>query len=150
MSDQLSDGRRFRTLNVVDDFTRESLAIHVGPSLPGSVVTAVLDQIASQRGYPRSVLSDNGPEFTGRAMDQWAYTNGVALEFIAPGKPMQNGHNESFNGKFRDECLNQHWFTTLREARRIIEAWRNDYNDVRPHSSLGNKPPAEFARELAA
>lgn len=150
MCDPLVDGRRFRTFNVIDDFSRESITIEVGTSLTGSNVTRALDLVAEQRGYPRSIVSDNGPEFTGRALDAWAYQHALSLDFIEPGKPMQNGFAESFNGKFRDECLNQHWFMNLREARREIEAWRKDYNEIRPHSSLGNKPPAEFARGLTA
>lgn len=146
MWDQLADGRSFRTLNIVDDFTRESLAIEVDVSLPGLRVTRVLDQLAEMRGLPKSIVMDNGPEFTGRELDAWAYRHGVALAFIAPGKPSQNGYAESFNGKFRDECLNQHWFISLNDARRKIEDWRQDYNHIRPHSSLGNNPPVEFAR----
>jgi putative transposase len=146
MWDQLADGRSFRTLNIVDNFTRESLAIEVDVSLPGLRVTRVLDQLAEMRGLPKSIVMDNGPEFTGRELDAWAYRHGVALAFITPGKPTQNGYAESFNGKFRDECLNQHWFISLNDARRKIEDWRQDYNHVRPHSSLGNSPPVEFAR----
>lgn len=148
MWDQLADGRSFRTLNVVDDCTRESLAIEVDVSLPGLRVTRVLDHLMETRGVPKSIVMDNGPEFTGRALDAWAYHRGVALAFIAPGKPSQNGFAESFNGKFRDECLNQHWFVSMSDARRKIEEWRQDYNHVRPHSSLGNRSPAEFARTL--
>ena len=146
MWDQLADGRSFRTLNIVDDFTRESLAIEVDVSLPGLRVTRVLDQLAETRGLPKSIVMDNGPEFSGRALDAWAYSRGVDLAFIAPGKPTQNGYAESFNGKFRDECLNQHWFISMNDARRKIEDWRQDYNHVRPHSSLGDRPPVEFAR----
>lgn len=144
--DQLADGRSFRTLNIVDDFTRESLAIEVDVSLPGQRVTRVLDHLAETRGLPKSITVDNGPEFTGRAMDAWAYQRGVTLAFITPGKPTQNAYAESFNGKFRDECLNQHWFINLKDARKKIENWRQDYNHVRPHSSLGNRPPVEFVR----
>ena len=146
MWDQLADGRSFRTLNIVDNFTRESLAIEVDVSLPGLRVTHVLDQLAETRGLPKSIVMDNGPEFSGRALDAWAYSRGVDLAFIAPGKPTQNGYAESFNGKFRDECLNQHWFISMNDARRKIEDWRQDYNHVRPHSSLGDRPPVEFAR----
>ncbi len=149
VSDQLSDGRRFRTLNIIDDFSRECLDIRVGASLPGSAVVEALELIASRRGYPKRIVNDNGPEFTSRALDSWASSHGVTLDFIEPGKPTQNAFAESFNGKFRDECLNQHWFVNLQQARRDIENWRNDYNHVRPHSSLGNKAPVEFAR-LAA
>lgn len=146
--DQLADGRSFRTLNIVDDFSRESLAIEVDASLPGLRVTRVLERLAETRGAPRAIVIDNGPEFTGRALDAWAYRHGVMLAFIQPGKPTQNAFAESFNGKFRDECLNQHWFIDIADARRRIEAWRLDYNEVRPHSSLGNKSPAEFVREF--
>lgn len=144
--DQLADGRSFRTLNIVDDFTRESLAIEVDVSLPGQRVARVLDRLAEVHGLPKSITVDNGPEFTGRAMDAWAYQNKVTLAFITPGKPTQNAYAESFNGKFRDECLNQHWFINLRDAREKIEIWRQDYNHVRPHSSLGDIPPVEFVR----
>lgn len=146
MCDQFADGRRFRTFNLVDDFSRESLAIEVGTSLPGAVVVRVLDRVAAVRGYPDAVVMDNGPEFTGRALDQWAYDHGVRLEFIQPGKPMQNAFAESFNGTFRHDCLSQHWFLNLRDARYEIERWRQDYNWVRPHSSLGDLAPAEYAR----
>jgi putative transposase len=146
MSDTLADGRGFRTLNVVDDATRECLAIEVDTSLPGARVGRVLDRIASQRGLPQRIVLDNGPECTSKALDLWAYDNRVELAFIRPGKPIENAFVESFNGRFRDECLNLHWFTTLADARRHIEAWRLDYNHVRPHSSLGYLPPAAFAR----
>jgi len=146
MCDQLADGRRIRTLNVVDTFTREALAIEVDTSLPGLRVTRVLDVIAERRHYPQQIVIDNGPEFTGRALDAWAYQHGVTLAFIQPGKPSQNAHVESFNGKFRDECLNAHWFLSMAHARQTIEHWRNDYNTVRPHSALGGQAPAEFAR----
>jgi putative transposase len=145
MSDQLADGRRFRTLNIGDDFTRESLAIEVGTSLPGSVVVRTLERIAQVRGRPATIVIDNGPEFTGRALDAWAYEHRIRLNSIQPGKPTQNAFIESFNGKFRDECLDQHWFLNLREARREIETWRHDYNWVRPHSAVGNLAPAAYA-----
>lgn len=138
-------GRRFRTLNIVDDFTREALAMVVDTSISGHRVARVLEQLVQQRGAPNAVVSDNGPEFTGRALDAWAYARGIQLRFIEPGKPVQNAFVESFNGKFRDECLNQHWFISLADARTTIEAWRRDYNQVRPHSSLENLTPAEFA-----
>lgn len=147
-SDQLADGRSFRTLNVVDDFTRESLAIEADTSLPGLRVARVLDRIADERGLPKAIVIDNGPEFSGRALDAWAYERKVTLSFIQPGKPTQNAFAESFNGKFRDECLNQHWFLSMQDARRKIESWRVDYNQVRPHSSLGDRPPAEFVRDF--
>ena len=149
MSDTLATGRVFRTLNIVDDFTRECLAIEVDTSLPGLRVVRVLERLAAERGLPGRLVVDNGPEFACRVMDQWVYDHGVELHFIAPGRPMQNAFVESFNGKFRDECLNQHWFTSLGDARRTIEEWRIDYNDVRPHGSLGRIPPATFAARFA-
>jgi putative transposase len=110
----------------------------------------MLDGVAQERGYPGAMQVNNGPEFISRAVDQWAYAHGVALHFIDPGKPVQNAFIESFNGKFRDECLNQNWFVSLDDARRIIETWRVDYNSVRPHSSLGYRKPEEFAASAAA
>jgi putative transposase len=150
ISDSLAWGRRIRCLTVVDCFTRESPAIEVDTSLPGARVVRVLEQVATERGLPETILMDNGPELTGRALDQWAYEHGVKLRFIEPGKPVQNAFIESFNGRFRDECLNQHWFTSLGEARRIIEAWRLDYNQARPHSALGNLTPDQFAQDARA
>lgn len=135
-------------MNIVDDFTRESLAIEVDVSLSGQRVTRVLDQLVQTRGLPQSIVVDNGPEFTGRALDSWSYQHRVHLALIAPGKPSQNGYAESFNGKFRDEFLNQHWFLNLQDAQRKIEWWRQDYNQVRPHSSLGYITPHEYARTL--
>ena len=145
VSDQLADGRRIRLLTVVDDYSRECLAVEVDSSLTGQRVTRVLEKLGSQRGLPEGLRTDNGPEFSGVKLDRWAYERGVALQFIEPGKPMQNGYVESFNGKLRDECLNEHWFAGLEEARRIVEAWRCDYNQQRPHSALGNRTPQEFA-----
>jgi putative transposase len=150
MSDAFSDGRKFRVLNVIDEFSRECLAIEVGASLPGIVVTRVLDRIAATRGYPAVIVTDNGPEFRGREMDAWACRKGVRLHFIDPGKPMQNGFVESFNDKFRYSCLNAEYFVGLEDARRRIEAWRRDYNEERPHRSIGRIPPAEYARRAAA
>jgi putative transposase len=146
VSDQLANGRRFRLLTVVDDFTRECLAIEVDTSLSGQRVARVLDQIGQRRGLPERVVTDNGPEFTSQALDRWAYQRGVKQQFIEPGKPVQNAYIESFNGKVRDECLNEHWFTLLAEARVLIEQWRVDYNEQRPHSALGNRTPLEFAQ----
>ena len=147
MGDTLASGRSFRVLNVVDDASRECPASEVDLSLPGARVTRVLDRLVAERGKPQRIVVDNGPEFTSRALDQWAYDNGVELVFIRPGKPVENCFVESFNGKMRDECLNAHWFATLAEARRLIEHWRLDYNHVRPHSSLGGLPPAQFRGE---
>lgn len=146
--DVTAHGRKIRSLNVVDDCTRECLWIEVDTSLGGERVTRVLSCLVDLRGKPDRLVMDNGPEFTGHRLDQWAYENGVTLEFIEPGKPQQNGYVESFNGKFRDECLNEHWFADVSEARDIIEHWRVDYNEVRPHSSLQNMTPAEFAARL--
>ena len=143
--DLLATGQRFRTLNVVDDFSRECPAIEVDTSLPGTRVVRVLDRLAETRGLPGAIVLDNGPEMTGKALDEWAWRNGVRLHFIEPGKPVQNAFVESFNGKFRDECLNENWFLDLADARRIIEAWRIDYNTNRPHSALGYASPEEFA-----
>jgi putative transposase len=150
MQDCLADGRRIRFLNVVDDYTRECLRIEADTSLGGVRVVRVLDQLVAQRGRPRRMLTDNGPEFTGQAMDRWAYANGVDLDFIDPGKPQQNAYIESFNGKFRDECLNEHWFANLWEARRITTDYEQEYNTDRPHSSLENRTPEEFARGWVA
>jgi putative transposase len=147
MQDSFADGRRFRCLNIVDDYTRECLAIEVDRSVPGSKVVQVLERLAETRGLPRFIRCDNGPEFIGKTVDQWAFANQVKLDFIDPGKPNQNAFIESFNGKFRNECLNDHWFIRLSEAREIIEGWRVEYNQVRPHSSLGNCTPEEFANK---
>jgi putative transposase len=148
MSDTLASGRRFRCLTIVDDCTREVPAIGVDTSLPADRVIDLLDRLATTRGLPRAILVDNGPEFCSRAFDAWAYRHGITLQFIEPGKPTQNPFVESFNGTFRDECLNQHWFTSLTHARRVIEAWRQDYNAQRPHSSLRALTPTEFAAAL--
>lgn len=150
MSDAFADGRRFRVFNVIDDFTRECLAIEVGTSLPGMVVTRVLDRVAARRGYPAVIVTDNGPEFRGRDMDAWAFRHGIQLHFIDPGKPMQNAFIESFNDKFRYECLNANYFLGLDDARRRVERWRHEYNELRPHRSIGRVPPALFARRAAA
>lgn len=149
MQDMLANGRRFRTLNVLDTVTRECLRIEVDTSLPGQRVVRVLEQLCAWHGTPKRITVDNGPEFTGQALDAWAYAHGVVLDFIDPGKPMQNGYQESFNGKFRDECLNLHWFRNIAEARQIIEAWKEEYNTIRPHSALGDRAPAVYAAALA-
>lgn len=145
MEDSMATGRRFRTLNVVDDFTRECLAIEVDTSLSGLRVARVLQRLIDLRGLPGLIVSDNGSEFTSKALDSWAYQRDVALHFIRPGKPVENAYIESFNGKLRDECLNENWFIDLEDARSKIEAWRKDYNEVRPHSSLDNRTPMEFS-----
>ncbi len=146
MRDRFGVSRKFRTFNLVDEFSRECPAIEVDTSIRAARVIRVLDRVADERGLPDEILIDNGPEFTCRALDEWAHRNGVRLHFIRPGKPNDNAYIESFNGKFRDECLNEEWFTTLDDARATIEAWRQDYNQVRPHSSLNNMTPEEFAR----
>jgi putative transposase len=150
MQDVLADGRRFRTLNVLDTVTRECLEIAVDTSLPGPRVVRVLDQLVGQYGAPKQITVDNGPEFVGLALDVWAAAHQVTLDFIEPGKPTQNGLLESFNGKFRDECLNVHWFVSLAQARQIIADWKEDYNTQRPHSALRQLPPAVFAQTIPA
>ena len=150
ISDALSAGRKFRSLNSVDDFNRECLAAEVDTSIRGARVVGVLERLREFRGLPQILVMDNGPEFAGQALDVWAYEQGVKLRFVEPGKPVQNAFIESFNGKMRDECLNEHWFISLREARETIEAWRRDYNEVRPHTSLGNRTPQEFTGTGAA
>ena len=142
VSDGLAYGRRFRCLNIVDDYTRECLAIEVDTSLPGLRVAQVLQRLAELRGLPKSITVDNGPEF---AAGPWGYQVGVKLSFIRPGKPVENAYIESFNGKFRDECLNEHWFMSLRQAKSLIEDWRVEYNTERPHSALGYLTPEQFA-----
>ena len=145
VSDGLVDGRRLRCLNIVDDFTKQCLSIEVDTSLPGRRVVDVLQRLAETRGLPKAVTVDNGPEFASKALDEWAYAKGLHLNFIQPGKPQQNAYIESFNGKFRDECLNEHWFMSMRHARQLIEQWRLEYNSQRPHSSSGYLTPDQFA-----
>ena len=150
--DELATGRRVKTLTVVDDCSKESVQIIADTSIPALYVTRVLDQVKAKRGLPRVIRTDNGPEFAGRTMQTWAARNGVELRFIQPGKPVQNAYIESFNSRFRDECLSQHWFASLSHMRSVIDNWRNDYNHHRPHSTLGYVPPALFAaqcRQLA-
>jgi putative transposase len=144
VSDQLGNGRRFRLLNVIDDFNSECLAAVPDFSLSGLRVTRELEAIIAIRGKPAMIISDNGTELTSNAVLRWAADQGIEWHYIAPGKPMQNAFVESFNGRLRDECLNEHVFTTLAEARWIVEAWRVDYNTVRPHGRLGRLPPAVF------
>ena len=149
VSDQMANGRRFRVLNVVDDYSRECVLQVVDFSISGQRVARELDRLAEHRSLPKTLVCDNGPEFTGKAMFFWARERGVKLHFIQPGKPTQNAFVESFNGKFRDYCLDLHWFASLEDARSIIDGWRKHYNHVRPHRSLGKKPPAVFAQEAA-
>jgi putative transposase len=150
VSDSLADGRTVRALAIVDHYTRECPVIEVDLSLPSARVVRVLERVAARRGLPEAIRVDNGPEFVSDTVRQWCERKKVRLDYIQPGKPMQNGHVESFNGKFRDECLNGHWFTSLRQARSIIEEWRAKYNNVRPHSALGYKTPFEFALASSA
>ena len=147
VSDSLSGGRRLKYLTVADDFTHESVDIVVDYGISGQYVTRVLDRAALFRGYPKAVRTDNGPEFTSRVFMAWAQSHSVRHILIQPGRPMQNGYIESFNGKFRDEHLNEQWFETLHQARVAVAIWRKDYNEVRPHGSLGRIPPAKFAEQ---
>lgn len=147
VADQLANGTRFRALTVVDVFTREALAIEVGQRLKGEDVVATLDRILSTRGKPKFLFVDNGSEFSGRMLDLWAYHHKVRIDFSRPGKPTDNCYVETFNGSLRDECLNVHWFESLDQARQIIEAWRHDYNESRPHMALADTAPREYARQ---
>lgn len=149
VQDALNDGRRFRILNVVDDFTRECLASVLDTSLSGVRVIRELDRICDVHDRPTMIVSDNGTELTSHAVLRWVEETGVEWHYIAPGKPVQNAFVESFNGRLRDECLNEHVFRSLSEARRIVEAWRIDYNTVRPHSSLEGLAPSVFANRLS-
>ena len=144
VSDSLADGRKFRVLTIIDDFTRFCPGMAVSSSLPARRVTRFLDEVAYISGYPERIRVDNGPEFISRDFSSWARKRGIEVEYIRPGKPTDNSFIESFNGKFRDECLNENWFMSIQESRRVIEAWRIEYNSYRPHSSLGNATPDEF------
>jgi putative transposase len=149
LHDALAGGRKFRTLSIEDAYTREMPVIEVDTSLPALRVVRVLEKLRLERGLPERIVIDHGTEFTSKALDQWAYQNKVTLHFITPGRPMENGYIESFHGRFREECLNEHWFLTLDDARETIENWRIDYNRVRPHSSLGYLTPEEFGMGYA-
>ena len=144
MSDALFNGRKIRLLTLIDEYTRECLAIEVDTSINGVRVTNVLTRIAMRRGLPEIIKVDNGPEFIGKALDAWAYQREVHLQFSRPGKPVDNRFIESFNGRLREECLNDNWFMSLQSARDIVETWRLDYNTSRPHSSLNDLTPEEF------
>ena len=147
MRDTLADGRVCRLVTLVDDFTRECPVIEIDTSLPAERVVQVLERLAGSRPVPRTIVVDNGAEFTGRVLDAWAHERGVALQFIRPGKPVENAYIESFNGRLRDECLELHWFLSLPDARRTIEQWRVGYNSARPHNGLAGRAPDEFIEE---
>jgi len=146
--DRTAEGRVVKCLTIVDDATAEAVAIVPARALGGLPVTRVLDRVAQERGLPRVLRTDNGPEFCSRAMLTWAHERGVTLRLIQPGKPTQNAYIESFNGRFRDECLNEHWFTSMAHAQVIIEAWRREYNEERPKKGLGGLTPAHYAKRL--
>ena len=146
--DRTAEGRVLKCLTIVDDASTEAVAVEPARALGGVPVTRVLDQLAITRGLPRILRTDNGPEFCSRAMLTWAHARGVTLRLIEPGKPNQNAYIESFNGRFRDECLNEHWFTSVPHARALIEAWRREYNDERPKEALGGLTPTAYARQL--
>jgi putative transposase len=150
MSERVADGRWFRILTVVDQFTRECLCLLADQSLTGEKVAQALEPVVGQRGAPRSITVDNGSEFASRVMDAWAYRHGIQLEFIRPGKPVENGFIESFNGRLRDECLNVEVFFTLEDVREKLARWQADYNHLRPHSSLQDQAPASFAADWSA
>jgi putative transposase len=149
VSDQLYNGKRFRTLTLIDLYSRECLALHVDKSITGEAVANVLDQVRQTKGLPQRIKVDNGPEFISKALDAWAYFNHIQLDYSRPGTPTDNAIIESFNGSFRDECLNTNWFLSLADARDKIERWRIDYNELRPHSSLTYLTPVDFARKQA-
>lgn len=150
VSDQLADYRRFRILNIVDDHSKFCPGQIVDVSIPGARLARFLDELGQRHGLPEEIILDNGPEGTSRAMFEWSERTGVVLRFIEPGKPVQNAFVESFNGRFRDECLNQHWFRSIRDARERIEAWRRHYNTERPHSALGYRTPMDIIRNHAS
>lgn len=145
--DQLASGHTFRVLTVIDQWSRESVCLEANVSLTGQSVVDALEQVAQSRSVPASITVDHGTEFTSKALDEWAYRRGVQLDFIRPGKPVENALIESFNGRLRDECLNVHSFVSLAHAQAVIEQWRHDYNDQRPHDALGRLTPSEFARQ---
>ena len=146
--DRIVEGRSIKNLTVVDDATHEAVAIVPERAMSGNQLTRILDQLATTRGLPKAIRTDNGKEFCGRAMLNWAHARGVQLFLIEPGKPNQNAYIESFNGRFREECLNEHWFTSLAHARVIVEAWRREYNEERPKKSLGGLTPTAYAKQL--
>ena len=149
VSDQLFDGRKFRALTLVDNYSRQCLFIKVGQSLKGTDVVAALEELKQTKGIiAQRLQTDNGSEFISKELDKWAYENNVTMDYSRPGKPTDNPFAESFNGSFRDECLNAHWFLSLEDAAEKIETWREEYNEYRPHSSLNDLTPAEFARRI--
>jgi putative transposase len=148
VSDALFNGKRFRALSVMDQYTRECLTIYADQHIKGEQVVSVMRELAAKCGAPKRLQTDNGSEFVSKALDKWAYEQGVTMDFSRPGRPTDNPFIESFNGSFRDECLNIHWFLSLQDAREKIETWRVDYNQVRPHSALGNLPPRQFAQQV--
>ena len=148
MRDALANGRTIKVLPVIDEYTRKCFRIEVDTSINGARVVRVLNEIGQREGLPEVIIIDNGPEFIGKALDAWAYARGIHLAFITPGKPAENAYIESFNGKFRDECLNENWFLSLRDARHIIENWRIDYNNGRPHSALAGLTPREYIENM--
>lgn len=148
VSDALLNGKHFRALTVMGQFTRECLAIYANQNIKGDQVVILMQQLSAIRGIPRRLQTDNGSEFIGKALDRWAYEQQVTMDFSRPGKPKDNPFIESFNGSFRDECLNTHWFLSLEDAQEKIETWRVEYNEFRPHSSLGNLPPRQFAEKV--
>ena len=150
VADQLSNGAKFRTLTIVDVFSREALAIEVGQRLRGEHVVAALNRLAARRQAPKYLFVDNGSEFSGRLLDLWAYHHKTRIDFSRPGKPTDNCYVETFNGSLRDECLNVHWFESIDDAKVIIEAWRRDYNETRPHMALNNLAPQEYVRQSDA
>ena len=147
--DRIASGRMIKSLVIVDDATHESVAIVVEHSMGGNQLTRVLDEVCAKRGKPAVIRTDNGPGFVGKAMLNWSFRNAVSLKLIEPGKPNQNAYVESFNGRLRDECLNEHWFTGLAHAKVVIEDWRRDYNEQRPKKSLGGLTPASYAKQMA-
>lgn len=147
--DRIATGRSLKALVIVDDATHEAIAVLAEHSIGGERLTRMMDEVCSRRGRPAVIRTDNGKEFTGKAMLNWAYRNGVSLRLIEPGKPNQNAYVESFNGRLRDECLNEHWFTSLPHARLEIERWRREYNDERPKQGLGGMTPTQYAKHLA-
>jgi len=149
VTDSLITGRKFRALTIIDNYTRECPAIEVDTSLGGRRVIEVLERLEATRGLPEVITVDNGPEFAGKALDEWTYRKGIKLNFIRPGKPVENAFAESFNGRLRDECLNINWFLSLKHAREVIEAWRIDYVEVRPHGALKGQTPKEYAEAAA-